>query len=368
MKTVFGQNVFRHGVVSVGGAMATCALLVACGGGGGSGTDTVSTPVTTFSPAIVGLAFDPITQVLTVADVGGSVIRSVSVSTGATGIAAGSLYLTGSTDATASGARFNAPYGVARIGTDTYVADGSNNTIRKMSSAGVVTTLAGAPLAVGSADGTGVAAGFYGPRGITTDGTDLYVADTGNQTVRKVTQGGVVTTVAGAVGLAGSANGIPGSAARFNNPFNLAVDQGFIYVTDTLNNSLRKIVLATGAVSTVAGSNTSAAGSANGASGSASSFNSPAGIAVVGGFGYVIDSGNALVRKVDLLTGATTTLAGQVGVTGLTDGMGAAAQFNKPYGVVSDGAGSLYVADGGNLKIRKIVLATGAVTTLSTTF
>ncbi len=350
-------------------AAVAAAIAVLSGCGGGSSTDSgTTTTSSTVSSALVGLAIDATGQVLTVADAGASVVRSVSIATGASGTAAGSAFSNGSTDGNGSAARFNSPYGVARIGADAFVIDTANNTIRKLTASGVVTTVAGTALAVGSADSTGAAAGFSSPKGIATDGVFLYVADTGNQTIRRVTVDGVVTTVAGAAGIAGSVNGIPGSAARFNNPFNLAADNGALYVTDTLNNSVRKIVLATGAVTTLAGSNASTSGSADGVAGSAALFNAPAGIATYAGAAYVVDSGNATLRKVDLVTGATTTLAGQAGVTGLIDGTGNAARFNKPYGVVSDGAGALYVVDGGNARIRKVVVATGAVTTLSASF
>jgi hypothetical protein len=178
---------------------------------------------------------------------GGSVGASgagtaVSVS-GTLAVFAGVPSGVGSADGTGVAARFNYPFGVAVDGAgNIYVADNESCTIRKITSAGVVTTLAGTAGLYGSADGTGAAAKFYGPKGIAVDGTgNLYVADTGNNTIRKITPAGVVTTVAGSAGSTGSADGT-GAAARFNGPEGIALDgAGNLYVADMLNNAIRKI-------------------------------------------------------------------------------------------------------------------------------
>ena len=134
-----------------------------------------------------------------------------------------------------------------------YVADCGNNTIRKVTASGVVTTLAGALGTADGADGTGSGAHFSHPTGVATDSVgNIYVADAGNNTIRKVTPAGVVTTVAGTAGVAGSADGT-GSAASFNNPESVTVDNsGNLYVADTGNNTIRKITPA-GIVTTVLG-------------------------------------------------------------------------------------------------------------------
>lgn len=342
-------------------ALLLGVLLTACGGNGSSNVSPAAN-----SSTIIGLAFDG-ASTLYVTDADGHVIRTADVTTGAVTVLAGTEFSAGSTDGTAAAARFYSPFGVARIGTDYFVTDTRNHTIRKVTSAGVVTTIAGMALASGMTDGTGAAARFYFPKGIATDGTDLYVTDSRNHTVRKVTTAGVVTTLAGYAGTPGVTDGT-GSAARFNNPYSIAFDSGNLYVADAWNNSLRKIVIAGGyVVTTLAGSATGEAGSADGTAGAAS-FYGPAGVAVYSGFAYVTDNGNATIRKVDLSNGATTTLAGTAGVAGATDGTGSAARFYWPNGIVSDGSGNLYVADSGNKKIRKIVTATGAVSTLSAVF
>jgi hypothetical protein len=156
--------------------------------------------------------------------------------------------ISGSLNGTGSAARFNTPRGLAIDSADNlYVADSANSTIRKVTPAGVVTTLAGLAGAFGSANGTGSAARFNAPYGIAIDSAGtLYVADTFNNTIRKVTLSGAVTTLAGRLDLdpagnplAGSADGV-GSAVRFNQPSGVTVDSaGNLYVTDSLNSSIR---------------------------------------------------------------------------------------------------------------------------------
>jgi len=158
----------------------------------------------------------------------------------------------------------------------------------------VVTTLAGT-VDNGSANGTGTSASFYYPRGITTDGTILYVADTSNNLIRKIViSTGVVTTVAG-TGSSGSANGT-GTSASFNYPFGITTDGTNLYVGDSSNNLIRKIVISTGVVTTVAG--TGSSGSANG-TGTSASFYYPQGITTDGTNLYVADYDNHLIRKIE---------------------------------------------------------------------
>ena len=270
----------------------------------------------------------------------------------------------GSVNGTGSAARFDYPMGITTDGTNLYVADEYNNEIRKVVIAtGAVTTLAGSTL-TGSADGTGSAARFDNPMGITTDGTNLYVADTYNNEIRKVVIAtGVVTTLAGSTTY-GSVNGT-GSAASFHYPCGITTDGTNIYVADAYNNEIRKVVIATGVVTTLAGSTLS--GSADG-TGSVASFNYPMGITVDGTNLYVSDTDNNEIRQVVIATGVVTTLAGST-LSGSTNGTGSAARFDYPMGIATDGI-NLYVADEYNNEIRQVVIATGAVTTLagSTTY
>ncbi len=302
---------------------------------------------------------------LYVADRANHTIRKVVIATGAVTTLAGTSSSYGSTDGTGAAARFDHPTDITTDGTNLYVADTHNDTIRKVVIAtGAVTTLAGTAGSIGSTDGTGAAAGFYDPSGITTDGTNLYVADSWNHTIRKVVIAtGAVTTLAGTAGSPGSTDGT-GAAARFYDPSGILADGTNLYVADRLNNTIRKVVIATGAVTTLA-ETAGSSGSTDG-TGAAARFSNPSGITTDGTNLYVADTYNDTIRKVVIATGAVTTLAGTAGSTGSTDGTGAAARFYDPSGITTDGT-NLYVADSWNHTIRKVVIATGAVTTLAGT-
>jgi len=278
---------------------------------------------------------------------------------------AGTAGLSGSADGMGSAALFRGPGGVTTDGTNLYVADSGNNTIRKIViTTGAVTTLAGTAGSSGSTDGTGNAALFSGPGGITTDGTNLYVADSGNNTIRKIViSTGTVTTLAGTAGLSGSTDGM-GSAARFSGPGGITSDGTSLYVADSGSSTIRKIVISTGTVTTLAGT-AGLSGSTDG-TGSAALFNHPTGITTDGANLSVADSGNCTIRNIVISTGIVTTLAGTAGLSGSADGTGNAALFSNPGGIATDGT-SLYVADTNNNTIRKIAMSTGAVTTLAGT-
>ena len=266
-------------------------------------------------------------------------------------------------DGTGSGAAFRNPEG---LGIDPsgnlYIADTNNNLIRKVTPAGVVTTLAGAAGVTGSADGTGSAATFNNPRGVVVDSAgNVFVADYGNNTIRKITSAGVVTTVAGTPGTAGNVDAT-GAAARFTGPWGIALDSaGNFYIGDSSNQTIRKMTPA-GVVTTLAGT-PGVLGSSDGAA-TVARFYSPQGVAVdSAGNIYVADSANSTVRKVTP-AGAVTTVAGLAGVQGYTDGTGSSARFDRPGAVAIDGGGNLYVADCGGYTIR-MVSPSGVVATLA---
>jgi sugar lactone lactonase YvrE len=266
----------------------------------------------------------------------------------------------GSADGAPTVSSFFAPEGVAVDSSgNVFVADNNfNNKIRKITSSGMVTTLAGSGF-YGENDGTGSAASFSDPGGTAVDSAgNVYVADTGNNKIRKITPVGVVTTLAGS-GSIGSQDGT-GIAASFKSPSGVAVhSSGNVYVADQSNNKIRKITPA-GVVTTLAGSGV--LGSEDG-TGTASSFAFPSGVAVDSSENvYVADQSNNKIRKITP-SGIVTTLAGS-GRIGSQDGMGTASSFFYPQGVAADSGGNVYVADKRNNKIRKITPA-GVVTTLA---
>jgi len=245
------------------------------------------------------------------------------------------------------------------------VVDTANNTVRQIVIAtGQVSTLAGTVGSVGSTDGTGTAASFYEPNGITTDGTNLYVADTGNNTIRKIVIAtGQVTTFAGTALVQGSGDLI-GAAASFWAPLGITTDGINLYVTDSGNNTIRQIAIATGQVSTLAGLAGSALSTDN--TGSLARFYGPYGITTDGANLYVADSGNSTIRQIAITTAQVTTLAGTPGMPGSVDGKGSVARFQNPRGITSDGT-NLYVTDTVNSTVRQVVIATGQVTTVAGT-
>ncbi len=279
---------------------------------------------------------------------------------GVVSLLAGTSLDGGFVDGTGAAARFRYANCVAVDGAgNVYVSDYGNHAIRKISPAGAVSTLAGTPTP-GFADGAGGSARFNGPTGIAVDSTgNVYVVDTGNFAIRKITPAGVVSTLVGAgPNSSGFVDGA-GSTARLASPTAVALDSaGGMYIADS--HAIRK-VSATGVLSTIAGG--TVAGFADGG-GTAAQFNLPVGMVVdSSGNIAVADSQNRAVRLVTP-TGVVTTLAGQGPVTGLFDGTATAARFYRPRGVATDVAGNVYVADLANLAIRKITSG-GVVTTLA---
>ncbi|MCX6954222.1 MAG: hypothetical protein NTV51_18890, partial [Verrucomicrobia bacterium] len=263
----------------------------------------------------------------------------------------------GSADGDSADARFYNPNSLAADASgNLFVTDTFNHTVRRISRDGVVTTVAGSVRVSGTADGTGTAARFSSPNGIALDASgNLYVADRGNHSIRKVTPAGVVTTLAGLTGTAGATDG-KGAAARFSSPSGVAVDAtGNVWVSDTLNHAVRRIA-ADGTVTTIAGT-LGAAGPTDDV-GPAARFSQPLGLAFdPGGALIVADSANHTIRRIDVATAAVTTVAGFAGASGSTSATGTAARFNFPAGLAIDATGVIYVADSANDCIRRITTA-----------
>jgi serine/threonine protein kinase len=289
-----------------------------------------------------------------VADTGNNTIRKISPN-GAVSTLAGIAGTHGSADGTGREARFWAPFGVAVDGAgNVYVADTVNNTIRKITPLGVVSTLAGLAGHPGSQDDTGANARFRNPWGVAADDAgNVFVADMSNDAIRKITPAGVVTTLAGQAGMAGSEDG-SGVQARFNAPHGVTTDHaGNVYVSDSANNTIRRIT-PSGTVSTVAG----LPGHPGNTDGNAKDarFWNPQGLAVDTQDNiYVADIGNNTVRKITPTKGVIT-LAGLAGTSGSTNGngIGKDVRFNSPGGVATDSAGNIYVADTLNHTVRRI--------------
>ena len=329
-----------------------------------------------------------------------SAAATITVSSTGVFTLAGLAGYPGSSDGAGSAARFNTPTGVT-VDNDgnVYVGDANNDLVRKITPAGVVTTLAGTAGAAGSLDGMGSAARFYGPDfpSVGRDG-NIYVADVSGYTIRKITPAGQVTTIAGlgnpsSTGVFGSEDGT-GSAARFFRPEGVAMDsRGNLFVADFTNHTIRKITPA-GVVTTFAGQ-ARIAGSTDGV-GSAARFYFPKQLAIDGADNiFVADSDNSAIRKITPAgvvttiatgtansygvavdaagniffggsnnsirkiapTGSITTVAGPVSnsASGSADGAPGTARFNSPAGLAVDRAGSVYIADTNNHTIRKYV-------------
>jgi sugar lactone lactonase YvrE len=254
---------------------------------------------------------------------------------------AGSAGIAGSANGTGSAAQFSLPFGAAvDTAGNLYVADFGNNLIRKITVTGVVTTLAGAARSFGSRDGQGANAAFDGPTGVAVDATgNVYVADSRTGLARKISPTGLVTT------LNDNSN-----FGRFEGPSGIAVDgNGNVYVSDETGTVWK--IAPSGSVANLLGAN------------GGSPFDNPQGLALdsVGNV-YVADFGSDTIKKVTP-GGVVTTLAGS-GVAGSADGIGSAAQFDGPQGICVDASGNMYVSESGNQTIREITPA-GVVSTLA---
>jgi len=295
---------------------------------------------------------------------------------------------------------FIRPIGITYLNNYLYVTDNIDYTIRKINiSTGVITIIAGECQTSGSDDGKGRSARFYFPTGITTDGKYLYVADDTESSLRKIdittnivstpegdfkptaitydgdnfyaSQGdsvckinissGTSFIIAGNYSREGFADG-KGDDARFNTPTFLVRNKKYLYVSDTLNHTIRQIDIDSGEVTTIAGK-AGMEGFVDG-KGHDARFNQPSGIVTDGKNLYVADTENHIIRKITIKTGEVSTIAGTPGVSGDDDGIGSTSKFNNPSGMATDGK-NLYISDSTNRLIRKLSLSNGEVITVS---
>jgi uncharacterized protein (TIGR03437 family) len=265
----------------------------------------------------------------------------------------------------ATAARLSQPGGVATdAGGNLYIADGDNGRIRKVTPAGIITTVAGGGDTVGDG-GPATAAGLNSPTDIAVDAAgNLYIGDHFNQRIRKVSFLGTITTLAGTGELGFSGDGGPAAAARLNDPAGVTVTSaGDVYFTDSRNRRIRR-VNANGIIATVAGSGNFKF-SGDGGPATSAALNLPSSVAVDAlGNLYIADTANHRVRKVTT-SGVITTVAGN-GTAGFSGdgGPATAASLNAPYSVAVDGNGNIYIADTDNQRVRK-VSPSGTITTIA---
>lgn len=354
-------------------AGALCILLAACGGGsgdGGTASPQAGTVGASGASAPLGTAASPAatsgaagTSGATGTTGGTPPLADTGNTTPSTPPASAAQQVAASATADATRARFHGPLGIAVDASgNLFVADALNHTVRRIARSGVVTTLAGLPGVSGNADGTGSAARFSALKGIAVDSSgNAYAVDNG--AIRKITPTGVVTTLAGAAGQAGDADG-PGLAARFRQPWGIAADAaGNLYVADTGNYLVRRIA-PSGEVGTYAGTR-GMRGTVDGAAASAT-FLGPMGVALDGaGNLYLTDwygppaanipEGSTFVRRV-ASDGSVTTIAGNY------RGESGPAAFSDTFALTADAAGNVYVA--AMRSVRKVTPA-GTISTVA---
>ena len=345
--------------VSPAGTITTVA-----GGGGVFGDGGPATGASLNSP--YGVAVDAAGN-LYIADRNNHRIRKVSPAGVISTVAGNGAYSYSGDGGPATSASLHGPHGVAvDAASNLYIADRDNERVRRVSAGGTITTVAGNGAYEFSGDGgPATSASLQGPRGVAGDAAgNLYIADTGNYRIRKVSPSGIITTVAGNGAGGFSGDGGPATSGSLSYPHHLAVDAvGNLYIADIYNNRIRK-VSPSGIITTVAGGGPSLG---DGGPATSASLNQPGGVAVDAAANLNnAETGNSRNRKVSP-SGIITTAAGDGDGVNRYSGDGGpatSASLYMPYGVAVDAAGNLYVADTANHRIRKVSPA-GIITTVA---
>jgi len=353
----------RSGTISVAGVSVTTTQAAAGSAfgqtytistvaGNGTGTDGFSGdngPATSAGLDACGVSVDP-AGIYYIADCDDNRVRKVTNGVITTVAGSGNPGFSGDNGPAAS-AQLNDPWGVAVDSADNlYIADTNNDRIRKVTN-GVITTVAGSGnLGFSGDNGPAASAQLYVPAGVAVDPAgNLYIADLRNSRVRKVSNGVIITVAGNGVCCDFSGDNGPAASAQLYFPQGVAVDPGGnLYIADTRNNRIRKVT--NGVITTVAGSGNPGFSGDNGPAASAQLY-VPAGVAVdSAGNLYIADTGNSRIRKVT--NGVITTVAGS-GNPGFSgdNGPAASAQLSVPAGVAVDSAGNIYIADNARIRI-----------------
>ncbi len=359
------QNIHRVRKVD----LTTGTITTFAGTAGGFGGDGGPATAAKFNSPM-SAALDPGNLYLYIVDYGNSRVRKVELATGNIMTFAGGGTLPLGDAGPATKAQLSSPSGFAVDSRNLYIADRANNRVRKVEWAtGTITTFAGTGAAgFGGDGGAATAAQLNSPRGLALDSRNLYIADSGNNRIRKVDLGtGTITTLAG-TGVAGyGGDGGPATAGQLNTPYCVALDPGslYLYIGDRPNNRVRRVDLATGIITTIAGTGVPGF-SGDGGPAAAAQINGPGGLVVDSRNLYIDEAVGNRVRRVDLATGTITSIAGGGDLAAGDGGPATGVKLGSPLGLALY-SGNLYIADYGNSRVRRVDLATGTITTFAGT-
>lgn len=366
---------FNHRIRKVTSVTGLISTVAGTGMAGYNGDGILATNATLNSPSSV--AVDAVGN-LYIVDRFNHRIRKVTSATGVISTVAGNSFGYNGDNIVATSANLKFPSGVAFDASgNLYIADSFNNRVRKVTLAtGLISTVAGIGVATYSGDGgAATSATLFNPSSLAitssgdlliADGGDVVIADRGNNRIRQVKSStGIITTVVG-IGTTGfSGDGGAATSAALFGPTGVAVDSfGNIYIADRRNHRIRKVAAATGTITTLAGTGTQGF-SGDGGAASVAMLNEPNGVAVDSSDNlYIMDHGNLRIRKVTIATGIVSTI---VGPPATCDATGFGIAFCSPNGIAVDLSGNLYFADSGFNRIRKVTVALGLITTVAGT-